>query len=71
MLTNKVKYKNNHNVRKSYENQNVHYQHFCIDNGLYLRFPCPNNNSIYVIDLNERKLKKTIYVNEPYNMIIP
>jgi len=32
---------------------------------------CPNNNSIYVIDLNERKLKKTIYVNEPYNMIIP
>ena len=31
----------------------------------------PNSNSIYAIDLNERKLKKTIYVDEPYNMIIP
>lgn len=31
----------------------------------------PNSNSLYVIDLNERKLKKTISVNKPYNMIIP
>ena len=39
------------------------------DNFAFVAYP--NSNSIYVIDLNGRKLKKTIYVNEPYNMIIP
>ena len=39
------------------------------DNFAFVAYP--NSNSIYVIDLNERKVIKTISVNEPYNMIIP
>jgi YVTN family beta-propeller protein len=31
----------------------------------------PNNNSIFVIDLNSRQVIKTITVTKPYNMIIP
>jgi WD40 repeat protein len=32
---------------------------------------CPNNNSIFVVDLNSRQIIKTIAVTKPYNMIIP
>ena len=39
------------------------------DNFAFVAYP--NSNSIFVIDLNSRKLTKTISVKEPYNMIIP
>lgn len=39
------------------------------DNFAFVAYP--NSNSIFVIDLNSRKVIKTISVKEPYNMIIP
>lgn len=39
------------------------------DNFAFVAYP--GSNSIYVIDLNNRKVIKTISVKEPYNMIIP
>ena len=39
------------------------------DNFAFVAYP--NSNSIFVIDLNKRKIIKTISIDEPYNMIIP
>ncbi|MFA3784180.1 YncE family protein [Melioribacteraceae bacterium 4301-Me] len=39
------------------------------DNFAFVAYP--SSNSIFVIDLNNRKVIKTISVKEPYNMIIP
>jgi len=39
------------------------------DNFAFVAYP--SSNSIFAIDLNSKKVIKTISVNEPYNMIIP